>query len=55
MILIALTCTMISSLSFGFSSSLLMAFVTRSLQGFSNGNVGIIRTVSRYDVDIRAL
>jgi len=44
MILLALTCTMISSVLFGFSRSLVWAFVTRSLQGLSNGNVGIIRT-----------
>lgn len=44
-ILFALTCTMGSSLLFGFSTSLLWAFVARSAQGLSNGNVGIIRTV----------
>lgn len=44
-ILIALTCTMASSLLFGFSTSLQWAFVARSAQGLSNGNVGIIRTV----------
>lgn len=44
MIMLALTCTMISSVMFGFSSNLVMAFVTRSMQGLSNGNVGIIRT-----------
>ncbi|RMZ91087.1 hypothetical protein DV736_g1674, partial [Chaetothyriales sp. CBS 134916] len=44
MILSALTCTMISGLFFGFSQSLLWAFVTRAMQGLSNGNVGIIRT-----------
>lgn len=44
MILFALTCTMFSSVLFGFSSSLPMAFITRSMQGLSNGNVGIIRT-----------
>ncbi|KIX92076.1 uncharacterized protein Z520_12230 [Fonsecaea multimorphosa CBS 102226] len=43
-ILLALTCTMISSILFGFSKNLLWAFITRSLQGLSNGNVGIIRT-----------
>lgn len=43
-ILLALTCTMISSIMFGFSKNLLWAFITRSLQGLSNGNVGIIRT-----------
>lgn len=44
MILFALTCTMVSSVLFGFSSSLPMAFIARSMQGLSNGNVGIIRT-----------
>jgi MFS family permease len=44
-ILIALTCTMASSLLFGFSTSLAWAFIARSAQGLSNGNVGIIRTV----------
>ncbi|RMZ78346.1 hypothetical protein DV738_g3862, partial [Chaetothyriales sp. CBS 135597] len=43
-ILIALTCTMISGLLFGFSPSLPWAFASRSMQGLSNGNVGIIRT-----------
>ncbi|KAK4940921.1 hypothetical protein LTR10_019075 [Elasticomyces elasticus] len=43
-ILLALTCTMISSVMFGFSKSLVWAFITRSMQGLSNGNVGIIRT-----------
>ena len=44
-ILIALACTMASSLLFGFSTSLVWAFIARSAQGLSNGNVGIIRTV----------
>lgn len=44
MMMLALSCTMIAGLLFGFSKSLLWAFVTRSLQGLSNGNVGIIRT-----------
>jgi MFS family permease len=43
-IILALTCTMLSSIMFGFSKNLAWAFITRSLQGFSNGNVGIIRT-----------
>lgn len=43
-ILLALTCTMLSSILFGFSKNLAWAFVARSLQGLSNGNVGIIRT-----------
>lgn len=43
-ILLALTCTMVSSIMFGFSKNLVWAFITRSLQGLSNGNVGIIRT-----------
>ena len=44
MVLTALTCTMLSSILFGFSKNLTWAIVTRALQGFSNGNVGIIRT-----------
>ena len=44
MILLALTCTMVTSVLFGFSRSLGWAFAMRSLQGLSNGNVGIIRT-----------
>lgn len=43
-ILLALTCTMISSVLFGFSKTLIWAFIARSFQGLSNGNVGIIRT-----------
>lgn len=43
-IICGLVSTMISSVLFGFSTSLPMAFVTRSMQGLSNGNVGIIRT-----------
>jgi MFS family permease len=43
-IILALTCTMLSSILFGFSRNLVWAFVARSLQGLSNGNVGIIRT-----------
>lgn len=43
-IICGLISTMISSVLFGFSTSLPMAFVTRSMQGLSNGNVGIIRT-----------
>ena len=44
MIMLALFSTMISSVIFGFSTSLPMAFIARSMQGLSNGNVGIIRT-----------
>lgn len=44
MIMLALSCTMVGGLLFGFSKSLLWAFVARSIQGLSNGNVGIIRT-----------
>lgn len=43
-IITALTCTMVFSVGFGFSRSLVWAFIWRSLQGLSNGNVGIIRT-----------
>lgn len=44
MIMLALTCTMFAGLLLGFSTSLQWAFVARSIQGLSNGNVGIIRT-----------
>ena len=44
-ILAGLTCTMISSLLWGFSPTLPMAIVARALQGATNGNVGIIRTM----------
>ena len=44
MILLALSCTMVSGVLFGFSRSLVWAFVARSMQGLCNGNVGIIRT-----------
>ena len=43
-ILLGMTCTMLSSLFFGFSRSLPAAIVARSLAGASNGNVGIMRT-----------
>ena len=44
MIMLALSLTMVAGLLFGFSRSLQWAFVARSFQGLSNGNVGIIRT-----------
>jgi MFS family permease len=44
-ILLGLTCTMVTSVLFGFSQSLPWALATRSLQGACNGNVGIIRTM----------
>lgn len=44
-ILIAVICAMFSSLLFGFSNSLAMAIVSRSLAGATNGNVGTYRTV----------
>jgi hypothetical protein len=44
-ILIGLTCTMITSVLFGLSKSLPWALAMRSLQGGCNGNVGIIRTM----------
>jgi MFS family permease len=43
-ILFSLTCTMITSLLWGFSSSLGMAITVRILAGAANGTVGIIRT-----------
>lgn len=44
-ILLGLTCTMVTSLMWGFSTSLPIAVVARALQGGMNGNVGIIRTM----------
>lgn len=44
-LLLALTCAMISSLLFGLSTSLAWAIIARALGGLSNGNVGILRTV----------
>jgi MFS family permease len=43
-ILFSLTCTMITSLLWGFSSSIWMALAVRALAGAANGTVGIIRT-----------
>lgn len=43
-ILLGLTSTMITSVLWGFSTSLTMAIVVRILAGAGNGNVGIIRT-----------
>lgn len=37
---------MIFSLVFGFSQSLAMMLTARALQGFMNGNVGILRTMT---------
>lgn len=44
-ILTAVICAMSSTLLFGFSTSLAMAIVCRSLAGATNGNVGTYRTV----------
>ncbi|KAJ9636281.1 hypothetical protein H2199_007956 [Coniosporium tulheliwenetii] len=44
-ILIGLVNTMLTSLLWGFSTSLPMALVARALSGAGNGNVGIIRTM----------
>ena len=43
-ILTSLTCTMITSILFGFSRSLVWALLARAGAGLANGNVGIIRT-----------
>jgi MFS family permease len=43
-ILCGLTVTMVASLLFGFSQSLIWALVARSIAGASSGTVGIIRT-----------
>src|SRR5271154_1934200 len=44
-IMLGLICTMVTSILFGFSQSLAWALIVRSVQGFSNGNVGIMRTM----------
>ncbi|KAI0021131.1 MFS general substrate transporter [Xylariomycetidae sp. FL0641] len=44
-ILIGLLCTMVCFLVWGMSTSLPMAIIVRAIQGGSNGNVGIIRTM----------
>ncbi|EMC99595.1 hypothetical protein BAUCODRAFT_29968 [Baudoinia panamericana UAMH 10762] len=43
-ILLGLTATMLTSLMWGFSSTLWMGLLARALAGAGNGNVGIIRT-----------
>nr|POE92370.1 putative membrane protein [Quercus suber] len=43
-IIIGLTSTMMTTLLWGFSTSLPIAITARALQGMGNGNVGIIRT-----------
>lgn len=43
-ILIGLVNTMVTTLMWGFSTSLPMAITARALQGLMNGNVGILRT-----------
>lgn len=44
MILIALVCTMLATLVWGFSTSLAVALAARIVAGLANGDVGIIRT-----------
>ncbi|RDW93523.1 uncharacterized protein DSM5745_00845 [Aspergillus mulundensis] len=44
-VLLGLTATMIFSLAFGLSKSLVMLITCRGMIGFMNGNVGIIRTM----------
>ena len=44
-VLLSMTCIMMSSLLFGFSRTLVWAIVARSLAGASCGTVGIIRTM----------
>ncbi|KAI9704894.1 MAG: hypothetical protein M1836_006674 [Candelina mexicana] len=44
-ILLGLSCTMVTSIFFGFSQTLAWAIVARTLAGLGNGNVGIIRTM----------
>ncbi|TID19667.1 Major facilitator superfamily [Venturia nashicola] len=54
-ILLGLLNTMITSLLWGFSTSLPMALVARALSGAGNGNVGIIRTMVAEMVPYREL
>lgn len=54
-ILFGLTTTMVTSLLWGFSTSLPMAIVARGLAGAGNGNVGIIRTTVAEMVPFREL
>ncbi|KAI0170720.1 major facilitator superfamily protein [Pestalotiopsis sp. NC0098] len=44
-IMVGLLCTMTCFLAWGVSTSLAMAITVRAIQGASNGNVGIIRTM----------
>ncbi|PHH67051.1 hypothetical protein CDD81_4446 [Ophiocordyceps australis] len=44
-LLCGLFCTMVCFLAWGMSTSLAMAMTVRAIQGFSNGNVAIIRTI----------
>lgn len=44
MILIALVCTMLATIVWGFSTSLTVAVAARIVAGLANGDVGIIRT-----------
>ncbi|KAG5952998.1 hypothetical protein E4U53_007226 [Claviceps sorghi] len=44
-LIIGLLCTMICFIIWGMSTSLTMAVMVRAIQGASNGNVGIIRTM----------
>jgi len=44
MILIALVCTMLATVVWGFSTSLAVAMAARIVAGLANGDVGIIRT-----------
>ncbi|KAI9848570.1 MAG: hypothetical protein M1837_007239 [Sclerophora amabilis] len=43
-ILAGMTCTMLTSILFGFARSLPLAIAARAVAGLGNGNVGIIRT-----------
>ena len=54
-ILLGLASTMVTSLLWGFSTSLPMAIVARGLAGAGNGNVGIIRTTVAEMVPFREL
>ncbi|KAF2099108.1 MFS general substrate transporter, partial [Rhizodiscina lignyota] len=54
-IILAMTCAMVSSMLFGFSRSLTWAIIARAASGASNGNVGILRTTVAEMVPQRSL
>lgn len=53
-LIVGLLGTFISSVGFGFSKSFVAAMLFRSLGGALNGNVGILRTVSKLFIHLRS-